>query len=37
MGRYLYEPINEKKELQLKLNNYNNMLDNNFGSEKYLQ
>lgn len=35
MGRYLYELINEKKELQLKLNNYNNMLDNNFGSEKY--
>ena len=34
MGRYLYELINEKKELQLKLNNYN-MLDNNFGSEKY--
>ena len=35
MGRYLYELINEKKELQLKLNNYNNMLDNNFDSEKY--
>ena len=35
MGRYLYELINEKKELQLKLDNYNNMLDKNFGSEKY--
>ena len=34
MGRYLYELINEKKELQLKLDNYNNMLDKNFGSEK---
>lgn len=35
MGRYLYELINEKKELQLKLDNYNNMLDKNFGNEKY--
>lgn len=35
MGKYLYELINEKKELQLKLDNYNNMLDKNFGSEKY--
>lgn len=34
MGRYLYELINEKKELQLKLNNYNNMLDKNSAKSK---
>lgn len=35
MGRYLYELINERKELQLKLDNYNNMMERNFGTEKY--
>lgn len=35
MGRYLYELINQKKALQLKLDNFNNMMEKNFGTEKY--